>query len=156
MLGFFRRYQKSFMLIFLTPALLAMGITGAILSVVQGQGGAGEAVGMVGATKWSAVQFDSAKRLYKVITNPRGDEEDAWRFLALLDAAQRAGLQISETEFADYLRTNTRLLIARQTAVKNVQKRGIKITDPRFNKEWQTEFYALISKNLGNEDADDD
>ena len=34
MLGFFRRYQKSFMLIFLTPALLAMGITGAILSVV--------------------------------------------------------------------------------------------------------------------------
>lgn len=143
MLGFFRRHQKSFMLIFLVPGLLAMGITGAILSVAQNRGDL--VAGTVFGEPIYRQEFDRHRRLYK-ITNPRAEDEEAWRFLAFVKAAERAGIEVSDAEIREGIHSDMQWSMARYRAMKRLEQEGISGDDPRLQRLWQQYFFEELGK----------
>ena len=83
MLGWFTRHQKSLMLVLLTPALIGMGITGAIMSVMQDQGAttAGYVFGKRVTDKEFARFKNNWQRMYRSPT-----DDQLWRDYATLRA----------------------------------------------------------------------
>jgi hypothetical protein len=141
MLGFFRKYQKSFMLIFLAPALIAMGITGAILAVLSDPGD--QIAGRINGHAVHQKEFDVMRRLFRA-TNPRTEEDDAWRFLAELTAAKNAGLEVSDDEVRTGIHTDMQWSIARMAAMSELDALGVDRNSPNASKKFQELFFKHL------------
>ncbi|MBL4850006.1 MAG: peptidylprolyl isomerase [Planctomycetes bacterium] len=81
------------MLVLLVPALLAMGITGAVLSVLtyQAQPEAGVVFG-------EAVDDKEIRSLRRMFGNRGGSDENVWQYYAQLKWAERNGISVSRKE----------------------------------------------------------
>jgi len=93
MLGFLHRHQKSLMLVLLVPALLAMGITGAVLSVLtyQSQPKAGQVFG-------ETVDNQEIQKLRQMFGVSGSSDENVWQYYAQLTWAERNGISVSRKE----------------------------------------------------------
>lgn len=93
MLGFLHRHQKSLMLVLLVPALLAMGITGAVLSVLtyQSQPKAGQVFG-------ETVDHQEIQKLRRMFGVSGSSDENVWQYYAQLTWAERNGISVSRKE----------------------------------------------------------
>lgn len=93
MLGFLHRHQKSLMLVLLVPALLAMGITGAVLSVLtyQQQPKAGQVFG-------ETVDHKEIQKLRQMFGVRGTSDENVWQYYAQLTWAERNGISVSREE----------------------------------------------------------
>ena len=149
MLGFFRKYEKTFLLVLLAPALLSMGVTGVMLSVFSdpGDSSAGKLFGETVTHK----QFEDVAGLYRRV-NRAVDDEQAWQFLALLRAADRAGIEVSDQEVGDEIRSTFRWEILRYLAEKEVKARGMDIG----TEEGQQMFNQVMLEKIDQADFDED
>ena len=139
MLGFFHRHQKSLMLILLVPALLAMGITGAVLSVLtyQSQPKAGRVFG----EEIDQAEIQNLRRLF----GRQGGEENLWQFYAQLQFAERNGISVSRKEVGQNALPEIEATINQGLMVEEWQKAGVTFNDP----QGQALFRQLMAKYTG-------
>lgn len=140
MLGFFRRYEKTFLLIIFVPSIIGMGITGAVFSAFSFQD---PVVGKVFGEEITASQSQRFEQAY-LQTNPSANQETAWRFMALQRAADRAGIQVSDAEVGKLILENTRFDIARFLAEEEMIAKKI---DPSTD-EGRKEFNAIFMRHI--------
>lgn len=140
MLGFFRRYEKTFLLIIFVPSIIGMGITGAVFSAFSFQD---PVVGKVFGEEITASQSQRFEQAY-LQTNPSADPETAWRFMALQRAADRAGIRVSDAEVGKLILENTKFDIARFLAEEEMIARKI---DPSTD-EGRKEFNAIFMRHI--------
>lgn len=138
MLAFFRKYEKTFLLIIFAPALLAMGITGTIMAVIQDPGD--QVVGKLYGDEVTASEFFELQRMY----GRTDDEESVWRFFALLRAAERAGMAVSDDELGKDIADAIRWDVAMIRAEDEVKKKGL---DPD-SEEGKREFQGIVLRYL--------
>ncbi len=122
-LGWFQKYQKSLMLVLLAPALIGMGITGAIMSVVQSPGEM--VVAEVFGEPVTQTEYSEVIQPYLTLTGQGGGEESedqAFRFLAMWLAARRSGLSVSDAEVGKDIWQEAKYLVAQNKALEDVQK----------------------------------
>jgi hypothetical protein len=147
-LGFFRKYEKTFLLVLLAPALLSMGVTGVMLSVFQDPGDV--TVGRLFGEPVTQKQFEDVASLYRRVVG-YVDDESAWQFYALLRAADDAGIDISDREVGDEIRTDFRWEILRHLSEKEVRARGVDVT----TEEGQRLFNQVMLQKLDEAEFDE-
>ena len=104
MLGFFRRYEKTFLLVLFAPALFTMGMTGVMVSVLQGEGGReGGQAGTVFGERINNREWDRFRQQFQAV-NGRVNDDQLWRFYALYLQARRMGIRVSDAEVAPSIR----------------------------------------------------
>ncbi len=136
MLSFFRRYEKTFLLLIFAPALLSLGILPTVASQLFEHD---PVMGRLFGQEVKASEFDRVARLYQT-SNPGQDEDSSWRFLALLRAAERAGIQVSDEELGKKLLGDSKWDIARYLAEKEVQEQKIDTSTPEGQRAFQGAF----------------
>jgi parvulin-like peptidyl-prolyl isomerase len=145
MLAFFRKYEKTFLLLIFAPALLGLGITGTMTGVLGGGNNpAEEVIGNIGGEEVTRLQFQTAARLYHA-TNPYAQDEDAWRFLALLDAAKASGISVSDEEVGDRVMSDMKWDIAQYKAAERCRAEHIDLTTEDGKRKWQSYFFEMMT-----------
>jgi hypothetical protein len=146
MLAFFRKYERSWLFIMLIffPALLGLGLTTTISSVLGGGGNPeDEVIGTIDGEKVIRAKFDRTLRLYRA-TNPGAQEEDVWRFMALLRAASAAGLAVSDEEVGDRVVSDMKWDIAQYKAAQECKAEGIDIRSEEGRRKWQQKMFQYL------------
>lgn len=143
MLAFFRKYEKTFMLIILAPALVAMGITGTVLSVVGQQDDI--VAGRVFGEEVTGAHMQRFLKMYQS-TAPQASEEQAFEFMALLRASERAGIRVSDEELGKKILTTSRWDIAQYLAAEEVKKKGLDLRTKEGQQEWQRIFFQMMAE----------
>jgi hypothetical protein len=141
MLGWFQRHQKSLMLILLTPALLAMGITGAVMSVMQNPGE--EVAGRIFGSEVNLSEFQNIRRMFQV-TSPQSEEEEAWRFYAQLKYAELNGIDVSKLEVGRDIRNTMRFSIAQSRALEELRKQKVDIRSKEGQRKFQQIYFRYV------------
>lgn len=141
MLGFFRRYEKTFLLLIFAPALLSLGITTAVLDIASQQDD--QVVGTVFGEEITRSAFEKVAEPYRRVNN-YADDEMIWRFFTLWKAAQRAGLAVTEEEVGERLASQKRFDIAKYLAEQELVAEGVVPGSP----EYQQKFGQIILKHL--------
>src|SRR5881227_1414357 len=99
MLSFFRKYERTFFLIVFAPAILGMGVTSVIVTVLT-KDNASHFNGKVFGEPVSGTEWDSVIRPYVKLVGRNAEEgSDAqWRFFAFVKAAEKAGIRVPEAK----------------------------------------------------------
>lgn len=129
MLAFFRRYEKTFLLVIFAPALLSLGITGAVLQVLNDP--TEQTVGTVFGESVSLTEFERVAGPYRRV-NTYADDDMVWKFFTLYKAAQRAGLSVSDEEVGERIASQKRFEIAQHVARKQLEAEGVFEGSPQF------------------------
>lgn len=129
MLAFFRKYEKTFLLVIFAPALLSLGITGAVLQVLNDP--TEQTVGTVFGDHVSMTEFERVAGPYRRVNN-YADDDMVWKFFTLYKAAQRAGLSVSDEEVGERIASQKRFEIAQHLARKKLEAEGIFEGSPEF------------------------
>lgn len=134
MLAWFTRHQKSLMLILLVPALLAMGITGAVLSVLTYQ--AEPKAGRVFGQDVDQREIQQLRRLFG-----QGDEA-LWQFYAQLQFADQNGISVSRKEVGKNALPEISATINQQKLMEEWKAKNLSFNDP----QGQAIFRQLLEK----------
>ncbi|MCW8138819.1 MAG: peptidylprolyl isomerase [Planctomycetota bacterium] len=145
MLGFFRRYEKTFLLVIFAPALVSLGITGAVLSAFTERGD--HVVGAVFGEPVSYSEFERVAGPYRRV-NPYADEDMTWKFFTLYKAAQRAGISVSDAEIGERLVTQKRFDMAQHVVRKRLADQGITEASPTFRQKYNEELLKALTEAL--------
>ncbi|HBP19099.1 MAG TPA: hypothetical protein DEA08_15095 [Planctomycetes bacterium] len=141
MLGFFHRHQKSLMLILLVPALLAMGITGAVMSVISHQGD--QVAGRVYGQEINQLEFQRIRAMFQS-TNPQAGDEEAWRFYALLRTAEGNGIDVSRDEVGKNIQNTMRFSIAQNRALEELRKQNVDVQTEEGRRKFQQIYFRYV------------
>ncbi len=129
MLAFFRKYEKTFLLVIFAPALLSLGITGAVLQVLNDP--TEQTVGTVYGEAVSLTEFERVAGPYRRV-NTYADDDMVWKFYTLYKAAQRAGLSVSDEEVGERIASQKRFEIAQHVAREQLEAEGVFEGSPQF------------------------
>lgn len=140
-LSWFQKYQKSLMLVLLAPALIGMGITGAILSVVSDPGEM--TVGEVFGEPVTQTQYLEIVETYKNLSRT-DDDEQGWRFLAMWLAARRSGLHVSDAEVGKSILDQAKYMIAQNRALEEVAKLNLQYGSDAFEQAFRERFISYV------------
>lgn len=151
MLAFFRKYEKTFLLVIFAPALISLGITGVMVSAME-RDPADDTAGTVFGESYSHRQLQELKQQLQV-GNPRPIDDDyAWRFLAALRAAEAAGIHVSDDELRGDIKEKFRWQIAQHKAQKEFE--ALKI-DPFRSQEGREKWQEIFSKYMADDSWDE-
>lgn len=146
MLAFFRKYEKTFLLVIFAPALISLGITGVMMDAISGDPG-NEVAGRVFGEEVTGREFQSFKQLYASGNQGAADDEQVWRFWALLRAAEQAGIEVSDQELGEEIREKFRWRIAQYKAQKKIEAEGLDpFRDEEARQRWQMEVFNQLSQ----------
>jgi hypothetical protein len=124
MLAFFRKYERTMFLIVFAPAILGMGVTSVIVTVLTRDNAhfSGKVFGEpVSATEWEAVV-----RPYVKMRGREEDQNDAtWKFFAEVKAAERAGIRVPEAKLGQDIVDESRFDIAQLRAADRIRSEGV-------------------------------
>lgn len=143
MLAFFRKYEKTFLLLIFAPALLTLGISGVMLQVLMDDP-ADSVAGRLFGEEVTEREFQLFKQRF-ASTNQGADDEQTWRFWALLRSAEKAGVQVSDKELGDEIREKFQYQIAQYKATQEIRSRGL---DPNKDEQARQEWWMLVQKHL--------
>lgn len=132
-LGWFQKYQKSLMLVLLAPALIGMGITGAIMSVMRAP--EDQVFGHVFGQPVTHREYMEVAGVYERLN--RQDQDAGWRFYALYDAARRAGLAVSDAEVGAEAHRFAKSMLAQQKALEEAKAAGLRYGTQQFQQFFQ-------------------
>ncbi|MGE0712042.1 MAG: peptidylprolyl isomerase [Planctomycetota bacterium] len=141
MLGFFHRHQKSFLLILLAPALIAMGISGVMMNVMTHQGQ--QVAGRIYGEDVNLVEFQRIKSMFQA-TSPNAGDEEAWRFYAYLRAAERNGVDVSDDEVGRNIQNSIRFTIAQSRALKELKEKKVDLASEEGRKQFQQIYFRYV------------
>lgn len=144
MLAFFRKYEKTFLLVIFAPALITMGITGVMLEVLRSDPG-NEIAGQIFGEPVTVRDFQLFKQQLSAGSQGVTDEA-AWDFWALLRAAERANIDVSDAELGDEIRDKYRWRLAQYQAEKEVRAKGL---DPFRDEAARQEMQKILFEKLG-------
>src|SRR5581483_11909938 len=100
MLAFFRKYEKTFFLIVFLPAIIGMGVTSVIVTVLtqKPEGSPGQVFGEpIPLHEWQSVIVPYRKVMGR---SEEGSDSD-FKFFAYTKAAEKAGIRVTDAEVAD-------------------------------------------------------
>jgi len=120
MLGFFRKYEKTFLLIVFAPALLALGVSGVMVSALRRAGQSDEAYRLFGReiSGQEVSQFRVRNETFD-----QAMQRHAW-----LELAADAGVHVSEREMVESLKSQIRPYIIRMKVAAQLAKERL---DPK-------------------------
>src|SRR5687767_4463313 len=115
MLSFFRKYEKTFFLIVFIPAIVGMGVTSVIVTVLtdKQQGFNGKVFGEpISPSKWELVIRPYVKAM------GRSDEgsDSQYKFFSFVVAAEKAGIKVPDSFVAKDIVDNMSFYIAQLKA----------------------------------------
>lgn len=139
MLAFFRKYEKTFLLLIFAPALLTLGISTAMLDVFSRS--SDMQAGTVFGEPVSMSEFSRVAEPYRRV-NPYVDDDAVWKFYVLYRAAQRAGISVTDEEVGQRIASQKRFDIARAKAEEEVVKEGLR----PGSREFQQRMSQLLMK----------
>ncbi|MCO5171321.1 MAG: peptidylprolyl isomerase [Planctomycetes bacterium] len=145
MLGFFRRYEKTFLLVIFAPALVSLGITGAVLSAFQERGD--HTVGTVFGEPVTYSEFERVAGPYRRV-NMYADEDMTWKFFTLYKAAKRAGLSVSDQEIGERIATQKRFEMAQHVVRKRLDALGLVEGSPAFRQKYNEELLKALTESM--------
>lgn len=145
MLSFFRRYEKTFLLLIFVPALLTLGISTAMLDVLGSPGD--QVVGTVFGEEVTHSEFSKVADPYRRV-NQYADDDMLWKFYTLYRAAQRAGLHVSDAEVGDRLVNEKRFDIARHLTEKELAAEGIFQGSPEYREQMGQRLMKYMGTDL--------
>jgi hypothetical protein len=151
MLSFFRRYEKTFFLIVFLPAIIGMGITSVIVTVLSDK--PNQSVGKVWGEPIPRTEWDSIVTPRRKLMGGRGEEgTDAdYQIYALCKAAEKAGIQVPDARLAKDIIDQMGYSIAQLMAAERIHKEGINTdTDEGKNlfRQYVFEYIQQGSKNF--------
>lgn len=145
MLSFFRRYEKTFLLLIFVPALLTLGISTAMLDVLGSPGD--QVAGNVFGEDVTQSEFDKVADPYRRV-NQYADDDMVWKFYTLYRAAQRAGLSVSDAEVGDRIANEKRFDIARHLTEKELEAEGVFQGSPEYREQMGKRLMKYMSAEL--------
>lgn len=145
MLSFFRRYEKTFLLLIFVPALLTLGISGAMMDVLGSPGD--QVIGNVFGEDVTHTEFEKVADPYRRV-NQYADDDMVWKFFTLYRAAQRAGLSVSDAEVGERIANEKRFDIARHLTEKELEAEGIFQGSPEYREEMGKRLMKFMSTEL--------
>ncbi|MCA8921178.1 MAG: peptidylprolyl isomerase [Planctomycetes bacterium] len=155
MLGFFRRYEKTFLLVLFAPALFTMGMTGVMVSVLQGEGGReGGQAGTVFGERINNREWDRFRQQFQAV-NGRVNDDQLWRFYALYLQARRMGIRVSDAEVAQSIRDQDQFQISRAKAEKKVRDQGFDPDSDEGRQKFQTLLFEMLNDEFNEDDYRD-
>lgn len=143
MLAFFRRYEKTFLLVIFAPALLSLGISGAVLSVLAES--SEQTVGTVFGEPVTLTEFERVAGPYRRV-NSYVDDDMVWKFFTLYKAAQRAGISVSDEEVGERIATQKRFEIAQHQARKKLEAEGVFEGSQEFRQRMSQELLKSLTE----------
>lgn len=151
MLAFFRKYEKTFLLLIFAPALISLGITGVMIQALEGDPG-DEVAGYVFDRPVTHRQFQEMKQQVAAGMGGGVPDDYVWRFMAELEAAERAGIQVSDEELRNDIKGKFQYPLAQFRAMKRIQALGI---DPNKDQEGRTRWQEIFAQEMQNADWDE-
>lgn len=150
MLSFFRKYEKTFFLIVFLPAIIGMGVTSVIVTVLtqHEQGSPGKMFGEpIPLHDWQSVVGPYSKLMRG---GDESNQENQFRFYAFTKAAERAGIRVSDAEVAESIISKTGMNIARLKASERIRAEGIDTQTTEGQQKFRMYFLEEISKSREN------
>lgn len=151
MLGFFRRYEKTFLLVLFAPALFSLGVTGVMVSVLQGEGPDDAEAGVLFDQSITNREWNAFRAQYQAV-NGRVHEDQMWQFYALYLAARRQGIRVSDDEVAKAIKDGDQLQIARWKAEQKITDDGFDPDSDEGRQKFQTLLFEMLNQEFNPED----
>ncbi|HZU96098.1 MAG TPA: peptidylprolyl isomerase, partial [Planctomycetota bacterium] len=143
MLAFFRKYEKTFFLIVFLPAIIGMGVTSVIVTVLtqKPESSPGRCFDEpIPLHDWLSVTGPRAKMF------PREEQEKRYEFYAETKAAERAGVHIPEEKLGKKIKEETGRYIASRRAEERIRDEGI---NPQ-TEEGRRKFISYYMQEMAN------
>jgi hypothetical protein len=122
MLAFFRKYEKTFFLIVFLPAIIGMGVTSVIVTVLtqKSENSPGRCFDEpIPLHDWLSVTGPRAKMFN------REDQEKRYEFYAETKAAERAGVRVPEAKLGEKIKEEIGRYMASRRAEERLRDEGI-------------------------------
>ncbi|MEZ0227397.1 MAG: hypothetical protein ACAI25_02150, partial [Planctomycetota bacterium] len=144
MLSFFRKYEKTFFLIVFLPAIIGMGVTSVIVTVLTQK--SDSSPGKVFDEPITQSDWQAVIGPYNKIMGRQEDGQDShFRFYAYCKAAEQAGVRVSDAEVADKTIELVGREIARRRAAERIRDSGIDPSTDEGRRKFTTYFFEEIS-----------
>ena len=153
MLAFFRKYEKTFFLIVFLPAIIGMGVTSVIVTVLTQKDASPP--GVVFGEPIPRHEWDLYMEPYRKLMRNESDSDGQFRFYAFTKAAERAGLHVTDAEVRDWILDNTSMNIARMKIQERMHAEGLDPQSPEYRQKFQQYFLEHIA-NARKDFTDDD
>jgi hypothetical protein len=153
MLSFFRKYEKTFFLIVFLPAIIGMGVTSVIVTVLTQK--EASSPGVVFGEPIPRHEWELIVGPYAKLTRNESDTDNQFRFYAFTKAAERAGLRVTDGEVRDWILDNTSMNIARLKIQERMHAEGLDPQSPEYRQKFQQYFLEELAnprKNFTDED----
>src|SRR5581483_3611833 len=149
MLAFFRKYEKTFFLIVFLPAIIGMGVTSVIVTVLTQKTDASP--GKVFDEPIPLHDWQLVVGAYNKTMGRQEDGQDShFRFYAYTKAAEKAGIRVSDTEVAEQTIEIVGRQIARMRAAERIRDAGIDPSSDEGRRKFTTFFFEEISNSKKN------
>ncbi len=148
MLQFFRKYERSFLLIVFAPTIIGLGLTGTIAAVIGGQGGDDTKFPIFEDETISHSELIIWKGLLENLGRAMGgyrqiEDEEAFDFLAKLRSANNAGIVVTDEELAEQIKKLWEQRLAFEEAQKELAGLPEEVRNRRL-----LEFFTNAQKNV--------
>ena len=155
MLQFFRKYERSFLLIVFVPTIIGLGVTGTIAAVLGGGPDQGAPHKLFeNATVWAG-QIANSKydldRFHQILGGLTRDQQttddQAFDFLAKLHVANQAGIQVTSQELKEELKNAWTRKFAQLEAFRKLSQ--LPESELSNRQAYERKFYEFYAQGLG-------